>query len=252
MEFRIDVSQSEFCGFILQDESIFNRGDQDHIGCAEEYFVDHAALRERLLTFQRSDETEFYVCTNLGAWNRLTLTENTRDFIRKFYCFTEEIENRIGCVFNDIEYETLVVRCGDCFYGDDRLGVDTIANSKKIEQTISSIVEHHILPRAQLPIVVTSDNHELKLVLASRYGMLMLPHRSQHGAFGNALPVAMDLCMLKRSRFNYHINHWATWWSGFSHYTSVIFRIPSMNFRAPMFSKEEINRDGVLVLELTD
>ena len=79
--------------------------------------------------------------------------------------------------------------------------------------------------------------------------MAMLPHRSQHGAFGTVLPVAMDLCMLKRSRFNYHINVWSDWWSGFSHYTSMIFKIPSMNFREPRYAKEEITAQGQLTTD---
>jgi hypothetical protein len=52
---------------------------------------------------------------------------------------------------------------------------------------------------------------------------------------------------LKNSRFNYHINAWVGWWSGFSHYTSLIFNIPSMNFRAPKFAREQITASGELL-----
>ena len=132
---------------------------------------------------------------------------------------------------------------------------DHAVATRQLELEFMAITGHHhgragarqVLPCARAPMVVTSDCHELKLELARRYGMIALPHRSQHGAFGNALPVAIDLNMLKNSRFNYHINCRADWWSGFSHYTSMIFRVPSMNFRSPHFAKEEITAQGQLV-----
>ena len=241
LELRIDVSQTEFTNHIQQNQEIFQAGDQDQIKNAEEYFVNHVALHNRLVAFLNSDEPELYICTNLGPWNRLTLPETTRSFAKNLYMFSEEIERMVGAELQVTEYEVLSVRCGDSFYTGS--AVQDISNAKS---QICSIIEQQILPRAQLPLVLTSDCYELKVELSKRYGMLTLPHRSQHGAFGNVVPVAMDLCMLKHSQFNYHINHWATWWSGFSHYTSIIFNIPSMNFRAPNFAKEEINAQGEL------
>lgn len=242
MELRIDISQTEFSRLIVQDPSIFHVGEEARIASAEEYFVDHVALHNRLVAFQHSSESELYICTNLGAWNRLTLPESTREFSRKFYRFSDDVENMNAGALKKTEYEVLSVRCGDHFYGNP---TDKVRNDQ--EAQIFGLIERQILPRTQLPLVVTSDCHELKCELARRYGMLTLPHQSQHGAFGNALPVAMDMCLLKNSKFNYHINSWATWWSGFSHYTSMIFNIPSMNFRAPDFLKEEITAQGQLI-----
>lgn len=242
IEFRIDISQTEFADLIQQDESVFQIGDENRIANAEEYFVDHGLLHNRLQTFLASEETDLYICTNFGAWNRLSLPENNRQFIKKFYYFVEDIEHQTTLALNTADYEVLSVRCGDPFYSDPngRVGND-------LKRLIFDIVEQQILPRAHSPLVVTSDCYEMKVELAERYGMLGLPHRSQHGAFGKARPVVMDLCLLKNSRFNYHINSWAAWWSGFSHYTSIIFNIPSMNFRAPDFFKEEISAQGELI-----
>lgn len=239
IELRIDISQTDFADLIEWNEAVFHRGPEDRVATAEEYFVDHAALHTRLVAFLHSDETVLYICTNLGAWNRPALPANVLDFIRGFYRFTNEIERMNRQALNLAEYEVLSIRCGDAFYTDPT----AMVQDDKLP-VIFSLIEQRILPRTQLPLVVTSDCYELKRELARRYGMRTLPHRSQHGAYGNALPVALDLCLLKNSRFNYHINSWATWWSGFSHYTSIIFGIPSMNFRAPNFVQEEVTAVG--------
>ena len=243
VELRIDVSQTEFASLIKQDPSLFHAGEKGRIASAEEYFEDHdhLTLQDRLMTFLRSGETELYVSTNLGAWHRLALPDATRGFIAGFYHFTDEIEHLTALAL-PAAYEVLSVRCGDHCYSDPAASV-----SGDSARLIDSIIERHVLPRTQFPLVVTSDCHELKLDLARRYGFITLPHRSQHGAFGNVRPVAIDLCLLKHSRFNYHINVWADWWSGFSHYTSAIFKIPSMNFRSPRYAREEITAQGQLL-----
>ena len=241
IELRVDVSQTGFVNLIEQDPAIFQCGDAVKIAAAEEYFVDHRALHDRLVAFLNSNETELYVCTNVGAWNRTTLPQAAREFSTGFYRFHADVEHQVAQALQTDAYEVLSVRCGDNFYS---------GTADMVQQTVFPIVckliEEQILPLAQFPVVITSDCHPFKLELAQRYGLLTLPHRSQHGAFGNVLPVAMDLCMLKNSRFNHHINSWATWWSGFSHYTSVIFQIPSVNFRAPGFAREDVTAQGEL------
>lgn len=245
IELRLDLSQTGFAALILQDESIFQAGEAGRIASAGEYFEDedHLALQERLMAFSRSGDAELYVSTNIGGWNRLALPDATRDFAGNFYRFSDEVEREAGAAV-PASYEVLSVRCGDHCYHDPAATV-----TAESERLIGSIIERHVLPRQQFPLVVTSDCHGLKLALAQRYGMTALPHHSQHGAFGNVRPVAVDLCLLKHSRFNYHINAWADWWSGFSHYTSMIFRIPSMNFRAPRFACEEVTAEGRLLTE---
>ena len=243
IELRVDVSQTGFVNLIDQDPAIFQTGDAGRIAAAEEHFVDHVALHARLVAFLHSSDTELYVCTNVGAWNRTTIPDYVRAYARKFYQFNRDIEETISKALITPQYEVLSVRCGDQFYSDPNGHVRA-----DVQPLIFSIIEQQVLPRLQTPLVITSDCHELKLELQRRYGLLALPHRSQHGAFetGSALPVAMDMCMLKNSRFNYHINSWATWWSGFSHYTSVVFQIPSTNFRAPQFVREEVTALGEL------
>lgn len=245
VELRIDVSQTGFSGLIEPDVSFFHAGEKGLVAGAAEYFEDHqhAPLRERLTAFARSGERELYVSTNLGAWDRLTLPDATRDFIRRLYRFTDDIEREVASTVSG-PYEVLSVRCGDHCYHDAAFRV-----SPATARRIDAIIERHVLPRRQFPVVVTSDCHTLKLDLAQRYGMAMLPHQSQHGAYGNVRPVALDLCLLKHSRFNYHINAWADWWSGFSHYTSMVFGTASMNFREPRFAREEITVEGQLLTE---
>lgn len=243
IDLRLDVSQTGFATLIAQDEAIFQTGDASRIASAGEYFEDedHLALRERLMAFRRSGQADLYVSTNLGAWDRLTLPEATRQFAGAFYRFSDEVERETAALA-PAAYEVLSVRCGDHCYHDP-----AATPPAATEQLICSIVERHVLPRHQCPIVVTSDCYSLKVALARRYGMTAFPHHSQHGAFGNERPVAVDLCLLKHSRFNYHINAWADWWSGFSHYTSMVFRIPSMNFRAPRYEREEVTATGQLL-----
>lgn len=243
IDLRIDVSQTEFAGLITPNESVFHAGEASRVAGATEYFEDHdhPILLKRLEEFRRSADAELYVCTNLGAWDRLSLPDATRDFIGAFYQFTDDLERKLAAAV-PADYEVLSVRCGDHCYDDPAAQIPADTGRR-----IASLVERHILPRTRFPIVVTSDCHALKLELARRYGLTALPHQSRHGAFGNVQPVALDLCLLKHSRFNYHINAWADWWSGFSHYTSLIFRIPSMNFRAPRYHSEEVTAQGQLL-----
>jgi|GEM_PF-3673232 len=243
IELRVDVSQTEFVDLIEQSPSFFWIGAKQSIANAEEHFIDHPAAFDRLKEFFESDETEFYISTNIGNWDRVEIPEKTLQFARNFFAFTPHVEHLNANQLASKEYETLSIRCGDVFYKDPSIG---LIEEAKVQ--IRSIIEEHVLPRAIHPIAVTSDCYELKQELAKRYGMMSLPYPSQHGAYGNALPVAMDLCLLKNSRCNYHINIWAGWWSGFSHYTSMIFHIPSFNFRMPDFAIEEVTADGRLIM----
>jgi hypothetical protein len=240
VEFKIDISQTEFSNLIEFDESLFTTGEAEKLKTAEEYFTDHVLLTKQVNDFIASNDEELFITTNLGNWNRLTLPRNVSNTIKKFYKFNNSIEEATSAAINKSDYEVLSIRCGDQFFNQ----IDNSINKGTVE-LICKIIENNIIPNLQYPLVVTSDSYALKNWLAEKYGFIVIPHQSQHGAFGNARPVAMDLCMLKNSKFNYHINSWATWWSGFSHYTSIIFNIPSMNFRAPDFIKEEISRNGI-------
>lgn len=241
-ELRIDVSQTEFSHVIEQDPSFFCAGDPELIGNAEEIFVNHPAAVACVQKFLASDESELYISTNLGNWDWLQMSERTRHFARKFYQFDRSIELQIESSFCQPAYEALSIRCGDVFFSDSSF---QITNPARL--LIHAIIEEHILPVCKLPLVITTDCFALKQELNQRYGMLFLPYPSQHGAFGNVMPVVSDLCLLKRATRIFHVNACADWWSGFSHFTSIIFEKPSLNVRSPVFDKEEITTDRVLI-----
>ena len=237
---RVDLTQSGFDQHFELDSAIAHQGEAVRVAQAEEYFEDHAALIRRVQAFAQSNETTLYVCTNLGAWNRTTLPPETLAFMRRLLRFRPAIHAAVDAALPVNAYEVLSIRCGDAFYDAGQ----TPSHLHFMDQA-QRLLETEILPRIRRPLVLTSDSFELKSALAQRYGLLYLPHRSQHGAFnGTTLPVAIDLCLLSRSHFNHHINLWATWWSGFSHYTSLVFAIPSLNLRAPDFQVEAVGAHG--------
>jgi hypothetical protein len=248
-DLRVDVSQTEFSHLIEFDPSFFNVGEEHKIAKAQEFFEAHEyqEMSAQIDRFLGSEEEELYLCTNLGDWNRTSLPETTRAFVKTFYGFNEKVTRPGSERLKEPEYEVLSIRAGDKFLGQEDGTVEDA-----LKQRVFQLIEKKILPGSTFPIVVTSDSYDLKCELANRYGFIMFPHVSQHGGYGNALPVALDMNLLKHSKFNYHINAWQTWWSGFSHYTSLIFLIPSANFRSPSFIKEEITRSGDLRVSLED
>ena len=244
LELVIDMSQSGFSEQLITDPFISSTADSANVALAEEYFEDHGALLGRIQTFVQSDQPNLYVSTNLGAWNRTTLPPATISFMRRLLQFTPQVASSVLASLPVTNYEVVSFRCGDAFYS----GGETPSHTHLMRRA-EQFLENIILPRIRHPLVLTSDSYELKCALAERYGLLYLPHRSEHGAFNQTtLPVALDLYLLSRSKYNYHVNLWAAWWSGFSHYTSVIFSIPSLNMRAPEFRVEEISADGKLTL----
>ncbi|XGV99526.1 MAG: hypothetical protein ACAF41_11385 [Leptolyngbya sp. BL-A-14] len=248
-ELRVDVSQTEFSHLIAFDPSFFHLGEESKIAAAQEFFEahEHPGMHAQIDQFLNSQEEELYLCTNLGDWSRTSLPHATRAFVQKLYCFNETVTRSSVEQLKQPDYEVLSIRAGDKFIGKEGASVDTT-----LKQRIFRLIEKKILSVSKFPIVVMSDSYDLKCELADRYGFTMFPHVPQHGAYGNALPVAIDMNLLRHSKFNYHINAWQTWWSGFSHYTSLIFLIPSANFRSPSFIKEEITPSGNLRVSLED
>ena len=237
VDFKIDISQSDFKNHIIHSDSIFSVNDMSSINHANEYFTDHQALISDLDSFLRDHSDAFFISTNMGQWNRLELPAATRKFMVDFFNFNESVTKYSAFHIPIDSYEVLSIRCGDRFYGQTELIVDSI-----LKKHLFTIIENSILPNLKHPLVLTSDSFLLKKELADKYGFLILPHHSEHGAFNSSsYPVCVDMNLLKNSNFNYHINLWANWWSGFSHYTSMIFSIPSMNFCAPHFSCEALN-----------
>ena len=243
IEMRVDISRTGFARFIEHDPALFHASSAEAVAQAEEFFNDEVALRLRLQAFLASDETALHVSTNAGAWNRTTLPERTRVAMQGLFRFTADIERELAQGLPVQHYEVLSVRCGDRFYGADGRPDDVAF------RTICNLIERDVLPAAAHPVVITSDCHELKLDLARRYGLLMLAHRSRHGAFDDEVrPVAVDMCLLRHSRANHHINAWAGWWSGFSHYTSMLSGVGGLNFRAPYFECEAVSAEGGLAV----
>jgi len=243
IEMRVDISRTGFARFIEHDPALFHASSAEAVAEAEEFFNDEVALRLRLQAFLASDETVLHVSTNAGAWNRTTLPERTRVAMQALFRFTADIEHELAQGLPVQHYEVLSVRCGDRFYGADGRPDDVAF------RTICNLIERDVLPAAAHPVVITSDCHELKLDLARRYGLLMLAHRSRHGAFDDEVrPVAVDMCLLRHSRANHHINAWAGWWSGFSHYTSMLSGVGGLNFRAPHFECEAVSAEGGLAV----
>ncbi len=234
VELRIDVSQTEFADLIQYDESLFYRGDPLAIAEADEYFEDDQPFEAALRTLRRAHDGILHVCSNMGEWQRARLPKRTRDFVAPFYTFVPEVDAAVHDVIQGRAYRVLAIRCGDRFFDGPTATIDELTRAQ-----IVRILEDHVL-RGPDAIVLLSDSATLKSELSERYGLLTLPYRSRHGAFGGAGAVVKDLCVLKGSRFNYHINAWSDWWSGFAHYTSMIFNVPEMNFRAPRFAREDL------------
>jgi hypothetical protein len=228
-EFRFDVSQTEFVSLIVQDPALFCAGDPARIRDAGEHFKDHRPLLAALDAFAASGEEEFYFSTNLGDPFRSSLPAEVKSAMRPFFCFAPEIgqENAADIAFDT--YAVLSVRCGDAFFGSraKRLGLVR-------RLSLYQLIERDVLSQCPLPIVAMSDSLWLKRALNRRYGMAYAPLPGAHGSSGDVKAVVRDLDLLRRSRLNIHVNIGKPWWSGFSHYTSLIFDIPDRNFVRPV------------------
>jgi hypothetical protein len=237
IDFKIDISQTDFSNHINFNANIFTVSNASDINNANEYFTDHSLLMNDLNSFIASDKEYLYISTNLGLWNRLDLPGATKSFMSSFYDFNADVYS-YGIKHTPVSsYEVLSIRCGDKFYGNSIHTLDPSLIDK-----LFKLIDYFIVPNLKHPLFITSDSFLLKKELAEKYGFLIMPHYSEHGAFNKStFPVCVDMNLLKNSKFNYHINLWANWWSGFSHYTSLIFTIPSMNFRAPDFICEKLS-----------
>lgn len=224
IDLRVDVSGTEFAHLIERDDDLFQYSELNQIDAAEEYFNNEPLLHQRVEDFIHSNQEQLFICTNLGWWNRTFLPVETRAFASRFFKFVPEIQQQNELELGHAPYAVLSVRCGDQFFGSANAQPDI-----EVRKILFDVIEKRILRKARFPIIVMSDSLQMKRELGHRYGMQYLDTVAQHGAFGNALPVVRDLDLLKRSKFNYHINMWQGWWSGFSHYTSLIFQIPEMN-----------------------
>jgi hypothetical protein len=242
VDLRIDVSTTGFAALAVANDDLFHTGSTERdVLDAGEYFrePEHAELIETLDAFCRSQGETIFVCTNLGAWNRTRLEPDTIRFMRRFYDFAPEVVTVSAATIGNGPYEVLSVRAGDRFFQRPDGTIDVDLKTKLFE-----IIERQVLPQARSPLVVMSDSFALKSELAARFGVRMTPGRPQHGADGSALPVAVDLNLLKGAAHVHHVNLWKWWWSGFSHYTSLIFSVPSTNYVAPLFVREDSDAAG--------
>ncbi len=245
VQLKLDISQTGFSDVVQFDDLFLHIGEEEKIATAEEFFAeDRTLLEARIKNFLESAEQDLYICTNLGKWERTTLPESTRKFIRNFYRFSDEVTLPCQEITLSQPYEVLSIRTGDKFLGSVSSNVED-----DLKRFIFTLIESEILPRSKFPIVVMSDCYQLKCELAKRYkNISFTPSIPYHGAKGNVLSVAIDMNLVKNSQFNYHINAWQPWWSGFFHYTSIVFKVPCVNFIFPNFRKEEITSSGTLTV----
>ncbi len=225
MDVRADISSTEFARYIDQSSPIFWQGEPEAVRTAPEFFVaaDHARLVAELISASRKGQENFYLSTNLGHWQRPELPESTRAFAAQFFAFTPDVSERAALGLTG-PYSVLSIRCGDGFFDNPEKAL----NPSRRELVLRTI-ENHILPKATGPLVVMSDSTPFRDEVAAKFGLITTPAGSAHGARGGAKMVCRDLDLLAHSAANFHINAWREWWSGFSHYTSLIFGIPSHN-----------------------
>ena len=240
VDFKIDISSSKLSQLIFEDDDIFSKKKYDNKIKAKEYFAadikNHGCLVEDLNRFLLSDNIDLYLSTNVGSWDRVSVPSTTKDFIRKFFNFREAIEKKFNKNVAPEGYEVLSIRCGYPQHSE----LSNLDSREQITLT-TRMIEENILHQAEHPIFVSSDSYEIKKTLAKRYGFLALPHNSKHDGFSDAAEsLAMDMLLIKHSKFNYHINLYAEKWSAFSHYISIIHDIPNSYFRLPNFTEETI------------
>ncbi len=219
-----DISATEFWNCVDKGSPIFASTSPSLVKDAEELGDLHADLVLRIWEFMNSDREEILLSTNIGEWNRRSLPQSTKRFARQFYQFCGNISDREELGLIEGAYSVLSIRAGDDFFGSTRLP------PRRNTQLILDKIASDILPVATEPIVVMSDSLALRDLVASRFKMLSTSTPSFHGAKGGARSVCRDLDLLAGSSHNFHINAWKGWWSGFSHYTSMIFDVPSTNF----------------------
>jgi len=240
VDFKIDISGSKLSQFICDDDEIFSLKKYHNKIKAREYFAadikNHGRLVDDLNQYLASESTELYLSTNVGSWDRVRVPSETKDFIRRFFHFREIVENKFKKIVATEDYEVLSIRCGYPQHQE----ISSLDAREQLTIT-ARIIEEKILPQIERPLVVSCDSYEFKKMLAKRYGFLVLPHNSKHDGFSDvAESLAMDMLMIKNSKFNYHVNVFADKWSAFSHYISIIHDIPCSYFRMPHFIEEII------------
>jgi len=241
----MDVSNTGFAELIDQDPDHFHSGPLEETSCSGEFFSNNnQELWDALNTFKSSDADHIYLTSNLGDWNRHSLPEACRIFGGAFFQFNKTVTNHSDPYTENGPFEVVHIRTGDIYMsrGDQHPKgiIDVSAANKKLQR----IIEDSILIESKSPIIIMSDSVELKQHLAQRYGFKVLPHAAEHAAYGGTLETCIDLQILKRSSHNYGINIRHIWWSGFTHYTSLIFNIPSTYYRLPYLYKESISSSG--------
>lgn len=236
VELRLDISRSDLSQWIRQDPALFCISSTE-TGSAEEYFdtPGHLRLISGLEQFKRGQAIEFPVSTNLGDWFCGCLTVQARSYIKPFYNFVPAVTDVCAALRGGGPYEVLSIRCGNRFFGNpDELPAENDRNR------VIDLIEREILPTVKAPVVIMSDSLALKTELARRFGFRTSSLLPEHCGLDGAFSTCVDLDLLRHSMRNYHINLWAPWWSGFSHFTSLIFSIPSTNWRSPDFAREEV------------
>lgn len=230
IDVKVDISGSLLDPHINYDDAMFIRGGDKQSTNAEEHFQDHAALVERLWEFSRSGDDELYLSTNLGRWSRTNLPSDIAEFAKKFFSFRNSVTDPINSWLPDSDIRVLHVRCGDRFFHADR-------RLPRLQRAaLAKIIEDNIDLDGP-PVVVISDSVWLKTYLVRKYSFIKSPATPNHVTGSDVLSTLMDLEILKRSIATYHVSIWHQWWSGYSHYTSLIFDTPQpLNKAGPILA----------------
>lgn len=233
IELRVDVSLTEFADLLQFDPTFFHAGDPARIVAAREYDASEGIeLVSDIWSLAQSEtDDELYVFTNAGAWSRADMPDDMQQFVRKFYAFNDALRSENDEWLGAADYSVLSIRCGDKYFGKSEPG----RLPRRRLAALETVIKRDVLPTVQhRPLVVMSDSAWVKEYVGRKFGMKAVPGIPQHARDGSVYPVARDLDLLSRSKFNYHINVWANWWSGFSHFTSLAFGIPELNIVGPL------------------
>jgi hypothetical protein len=227
-DIKIDISQTPLADLIIQNQEIFQTSLADEVVNAP---VFKNPKKENILeaiksSFEIQGLENFYLHTNYGFKRRNNLPAALKEWGKKFYCFNDEVSRMAEKITGSGDYSVLVIRCGDYFFQKES---SNLVDEKNAPRHIINMIERYLPELHGKKVFIMCDFDDLKIFLSNKYNFSVMPHKASHGASGSMQSVAIDLAILKNSQQNIHINAWAPWWSGFSHYTSLIHSIPTIN-----------------------
>lgn len=238
---KVHLCDSTFAQY-LKDGPEHYKGAFESIPRVYEYvkIKQHKECLDRISKFLNSSERTLFLSTNLGTWNTTKLEESTKDFGRIFYRFKEPIEAQSRTLSGGDSYSVISVRTGDAQLGTVR------QISWRKRRLVLSLVRGQILKKIRGRVLVVGDCYALNRLLRDKFGFIHAGEVSQHSGKSryDQFSTMVDLCLLSRSTYNFHINTEYFWWSGFCHWTSLINRVGATYFVPPLYSEEIVSENG--------